>query len=143
LILIYNMLSLVLSIQLLLKWHFWSIIRMSINRKWDVTHYFLDSKNAYIKIMEHNSTQNQAIIEISEILVEILLFTHNLWVLNNSQQHGIDLQGTDTIKLIQLLHEIKSLYNSQDTLLSTNRGLFFFPFKDGKIVQYQFSYKFF
>ena len=84
----------------------------------------------YLDLRSLPRTRNQALLGLKALLTEIFSFLHELWLFRNTQLHGEDGSRLHSFKRLQLLQEIKTLYEDQDKLLYDDRAIFSLPFED-------------
>lgn len=89
---------------------------------------WVEQQSSYLNKMKLPQDRQQAQHGIQQIITEIFIHTHELWLLRNAHLHGIDPNNLQSYKRIQLLHEIKSLYDQQNKMLASDRDIFAFPY---------------
>ena len=87
---------------------------------------WVPQQDVYLKTIGKDISRNQSIYTIKTIIKMCWDYVYEMWLLRNTHQHDAK-EGPVNFKRLQLLQEIKDLYEKQGNMLSADRDIFSAP----------------
>ena len=84
----------------------------------------LIQQTEYLKSMQEKNGKQQDKQAIQQITTTLLKFFHALWLTRNDHLHQTEINNAPSYKKLQLLQDIKELYQKRFHMLVDDRGIF-------------------